>query len=249
MIDRKVISWPFFVSRFEVIINEVQNYDIHQKQFNDICMPKESESPGRTSDTSDKPAISGKKRHPTSQTVRSLSANLKFPYKRTVSAPGGMGLSAKASNISAPPNLSTLVVNTHPSFMATGRQQSAPILKNKNSKEHSLSKQVSNVATVIDELEYINIAAKTVDIEQVDKETIHLLVFLFMQFLSHAEQASGKSANLEEETTKKDNDNNVSYANQPCGKVSARAFQVLDDDLSANRCYEVRQSVRMNRWR
>ena len=27
--------------------------------------------------------------------VRSLSANLKYPYKRTISAPGGMGLSQK----------------------------------------------------------------------------------------------------------------------------------------------------------
>ena len=54
--------------------------------------------------------------------------------------------------------------------------------------EHSLSKQVSNVATVIDELEYLNIAAKTMDIDEVEKETIHMLVFLFMQFLSHSEQ-------------------------------------------------------------
>ena len=37
----------------------------------------------------------GRKKHPTTETVRSLSANLKFPYKRTISAPGGMGLSAK----------------------------------------------------------------------------------------------------------------------------------------------------------
>ena len=58
-------------------------------------------------------------------------------------------------------------------------------IKNKLYKEHSLSKQVSNVATVIDELEYTNIAAKTTDLEEVDKETIHFLVFLFMQYLSH----------------------------------------------------------------
>ena len=76
-------------------------------------------------------------------------------------------------------------IGNHPHNISTNRQTSAPILKNKLYKEHSLSKQVSNVATVIDELEYTNIAAKTTDLEEVDKETIHFLVFLFMQYLSH----------------------------------------------------------------
>merc|ERR550539_983867 len=48
------------------------------------------------------------------------------------------------------------------------RQQSAPILKGKMSKEssHVLSKQGSNVATMIDEMEYTgcNVAAKSVDL-------------------------------------------------------------------------------------
>ena len=50
----------------------------------------------------------------------------------------------------------------------------------------------SNVATMIDDMEYTgcNVAAKSVDLDEVDKESIHLLVFLFMQFLSCAEQVS-----------------------------------------------------------
>merc|ERR550539_1800469 len=48
------------------------------------------------------------------------------------------------------------------------RQQSAPLLKGKMSKEssHVLSKQGSNVATMIDEMEYTgcNVAAKSVDL-------------------------------------------------------------------------------------
>lgn len=39
----------------------------------------------------------------------------------------------------------------------------------------------------MDEMEYINVAAKTLDLDEIDKETLHLLVFLFMQFLSHNE--------------------------------------------------------------
>ena len=48
----------------------------------------------------------------------------------------------------------------------------------------------SNVATMIDEMEYTgcNVAAKSVDLDEVDKESIHLLVFLFMQFLSCSDQ-------------------------------------------------------------
>ena len=107
---------------------------------------------------------------------------------------------------------------------AFSRQTSAPILKNKNSRaEHSLSKQVSNVATVIDELEYLNIAAKTMDIDEVEKETIHMLVFLFMQFLSHSEQAGKLSVSEQDEHSKKhDHDHHNAgntYAGQPCGKV------------------------------
>ena len=49
------------------------------------------------------------------------------------------------------------------------------------------------MATMVDELEYVgyNIAAKSVDLDDVGKESIHLLVFLFMQFLSCADQVSG----------------------------------------------------------
>jgi len=36
--------------------------------------------------------------------------------------------------------------------------------------------------------EYVNVAAKTLDLEEIDKETLHLLVFLFLQFLSTPEQ-------------------------------------------------------------
>ena len=46
------------------------------------------------------------------------------------------------------------------------------------------------MATMMDEMEYTgcNVAAKSVDLDEVDKESIHLLVFLFMQFLSCSDQ-------------------------------------------------------------
>ena len=44
---------------------------------------------------------------------------------------------------------------------------------------------------MIDEMEQYtgcNVAAKSGDLDEVDKESIHLLVFLFMQFLSCSDQ-------------------------------------------------------------
>ena len=95
--------------------------------------------------------------------VRSLSANLKYPYKRTISAPAGMGLSQKSvtshhSRGILEKEMSTTSGPLGPSGVqstsvgGTGgqntpstchRQQSAPLLKGKLSKEssHVLSKQ------------------------------------------------------------------------------------------------------------
>ena len=174
----------------------------------------------------------GRKKHPTTETVRSLSANLKFPYKRTISAPGGMGLSAKSA---VPPSTNpSSVITNNPSHhvTTTNRQVSAPILKNTNkmTKEHSLSKQVSNVATVIDELECTNIAAKTSDLEEVDKETIHFLVFLFMQYLSHPDQAGKCNAHDDENSSGKNKDDqhmSGTLLGHSFGKASEKAFQNL----------------------
>ena len=102
--------------------------------------------------------------------VRSLSANLKYPYNRTISAPAGMGLTSKTTSTLTSQNSQTTPCH---------RQQSVPILRGKISKDsgHVLSKQGSNVAAVVEEMEYVNVAAKTVDLDEVDKESIHLKMF------------------------------------------------------------------------
>ena len=61
------------------------------------------------------------------------------------------------------------------------------------------------------------------DIDEVERETIHMLVFLFMQFLSHSEQTGKLSASEQEEHSKKDHDHHNAgntLAGQPCGKVN-----------------------------
>ena len=93
----------FFLFEFNYGVNQI---GIQFTSFSKIdllesvLLLKREESPGSNGQTT----ANNKKR---TENVRSLSANLKFPYKRTVSAPGGMGLSAKTSNVSAPSNINS----------------------------------------------------------------------------------------------------------------------------------------------
>lgn len=52
-----------------------------------------------------------------------------------------------------------------------------------------VTRLISQSGTMMDELEYKDVASRSMELESVEKETIHLLVFLFMQFLSQSEQA------------------------------------------------------------
>ena len=91
---------PFFsvygVNQIGILFTSFSKIDILES----VLLLKREESPGSNGQTT----ANNKKR---TENVRSLSANLKFPYKRTVSAPGGMGLSAKTSNVSAPSNINS----------------------------------------------------------------------------------------------------------------------------------------------
>ena len=130
--------------------------------------------------------------------VRSLSSGLKFPYKRTISAPVGMGLSPVSKANLKLTNSSTSSSAHQSAYL---RQQSLPmrgrILHHHSKSPHELHKQVSSVGSAGagalgsssgcvpggggDEGEYANVAAKTLDMDEIDKESLHLLVFLFMQ--------------------------------------------------------------------
>ena len=68
------------------------------------------------------------------------------------------------------------------------------------------------------------------DIDEVERETIHMLVFLFMQFLSHSEQTGKLSASEQEEHSKKDHDHHNAgntLAGQPCGKVKFQPISII----------------------
>ena len=105
------------------------------------------------------------------------------------------------------------------------RQQSAPGLRvgrlgKSNDSGHQLNKQISNVGTVVEELEYANVAAKTLDMDEIDKESLHLLVFLFMQFLSHPEQARLPQA----DDSSKGSSSTGAMKNHPANRLIIKSF-------------------------
>ena len=69
LLDRRVLTWQFFVTRFELIINEVQNYDVHQKQLNESAIGLHNKESEPVSETSNEKPAQQKIRHPTETVI------------------------------------------------------------------------------------------------------------------------------------------------------------------------------------
>ena len=165
--------------------------------------------------------------------MRFISSSLKYPYKRTISAPAGMGLSV-ASKATLQHSAHHRSHHSHGGGSTPySRQQSMPLMMRSGTHRYRNPGQLdmggaggaggaggsggigiggpgggvgagrqtsalgaafgmasaSGDAGAADGItEYVNVAAKTLDMDEIDKETLHLLVFLFMQFLSTPEQ-------------------------------------------------------------
>ena len=219
MADRKVLDFRFFAGRFDAIVAELKESDQFRSSFkkrssttaaamaSEAVASAQSSVPAHTSlrtRLSRCSTMSGEESAANTPgcEVRSLSSGLKFPYKRTISAPVGMGLSPVSKANLKLTNSSTSSSAHQSAYL---RQQSLPmrgrLLHHHSKSPHELHKQVSSVGSagagalgsssggLPEESEYANVAAKTLDMDEIDKESLHLLVFLFMQFLSHPEMA------------------------------------------------------------
>ncbi|XP_039759804.1 protein unc-79 homolog isoform X2 [Pararge aegeria] len=189
--DRRILTWEFFLNRFEALLLEAQinsNKHVDYSSLRDLLSRSEwAEARVRRAHE----ALAG--------APRSLAASFgaKWPYKRTVSAPAAV-----------PPQPHAVFAPTEREKVYA-RQYSAPLLKRKTSRfglglgqllttpqappatprsnnthdcMHSLSGRSTDdtMTTVL---------PKAVDLEEADKETTNLLVFLLMQFLSRSDQA------------------------------------------------------------
>ncbi|CAG9855370.1 unnamed protein product [Phyllotreta striolata] len=174
--ERKILTWDFFLNRFDTLFIEAQ---ITLEKSGDISYLRDL----RNSDSNSEALLRKIQRaHEAlshcdgnaTGSFKTLSASFgtKWPYKRTMSAPA---------------SILTRHENKETKEKVYSRQYSAPILKRKSSRfgldghMHSLN--------VVDDQNITAFLQKVIDLEEADKETMHLLVFLLMQFLSRSDQA------------------------------------------------------------
>nr|XP_018900718.1 PREDICTED: protein unc-79 homolog isoform X2 [Bemisia tabaci] len=192
--DRHILSWEFFLNRFDALFIEAQ---INLEKTGEISYLRDL----RNSDLTSEVLI--KKLHRAQEALliqsdtssaKTLSASFgpKWPYKRTMSAPASM-LSRQDYKLDKEKQYS--------------RQYSAPILKRKSSRfgmgqcVASVPNNPPNLSSQLQpdgHLYSLNLNEETdstitlhriIELEEADKETIHLLIFLLMQFLSRSDQA------------------------------------------------------------
>ncbi|XP_050313784.1 protein unc-79 homolog isoform X3 [Anthonomus grandis grandis] len=191
--ERKILSWDFFLNRFDTLYIEAQialekagdiTYirDLKNTEVNgEIFMRKLQ----RAHD-----ALSGLNEGSIASSIKTLSASFgtKWPYKRTMSAP--------ASIIRHQESKSVYISETKEKVY--NRQYSAPILKRKSSRfglgqflgtSYSIPDGQMQSLSVVDDQNLSTFLQRIIDLEEADKETMHLLIFLLMQFLSRSDQA------------------------------------------------------------
>ncbi|XP_053615401.1 protein unc-79 homolog isoform X1 [Plodia interpunctella] len=192
--DRRILTWEFFLNRFEALFLEAQINCNKTVDFSNLRELVSSETSSEWFLYKVRRAHEALSVSARDTNVNTLSASFgtKWPYKRTISAPATM-----------PPHPDT----RHEREKVYSRQFSAPLLKRKTSRFglgqllttpqtlgptprsnnthdgfHSLSgRSTEDTLTTV--------LPKAVDLEEADRETTNLLVFLLMQFLSRSDQA------------------------------------------------------------
>ncbi|CAH1121159.1 unnamed protein product [Ceutorhynchus assimilis] len=180
--ERKILCWDFFLNRFDTLFIEAQ---IALEKAGDITYIRDLKNTDVNSEIFIKKlhrahnALSSLNEGSISSSIKTLSASFgtKWPYKRTMSAPASIIRHQESKSVHVPETKEKVY----------SRQYSAPILKRKSSRfgldghMHSLN--------AVDDQNLSTFLQRIIDLEEADKETMHLLVFLLMQFLSRSDQA------------------------------------------------------------
>ncbi|XP_060537394.1 protein unc-79 homolog isoform X2 [Cylas formicarius] len=182
MSERKILNWDFFLNRFDTLFVEAQ---IALEKVGDISYIRDLKNSDVNSEAFVRKlhrahdALSGLNEGSIASSIKTLSASFgtKWPYKRTMSAPASIIRHQESKSVYIPEAKEKVY----------SRQYSAPILKRKSSRfgldghMHSLN--------VVDDQNLSTFLQRIIDLEEADKETMHLLIFLLMQFLSRSDQA------------------------------------------------------------
>ncbi|XP_041775558.1 protein unc-79 homolog isoform X1 [Anopheles merus] len=173
--DRKVLTWDFFLNRFDTLFVEAQ---VNLERAGDISYLRDLRNSENGSEILSMKINKAREALSQSDTTGSMSKTLsasfgtKWPYKRTMSAPATI-IPRQESKIEKEKVYS--------------RQVSAPILKRKSSR-FGLDGHVHSISGQNEDF-HMGSLYRVIDLEEADKETIHLLVFLLMQFMSRPDLA------------------------------------------------------------
>ncbi|XP_050073343.1 protein unc-79 homolog isoform X4 [Anopheles maculipalpis] len=173
--DRKVLTWDFFLNRFDTLFVEAQ---VNLERVGDISYLRDLRNSENGSEILSTKINKAREALSQSDTTGSMSKTLsasfgtKWPYKRTMSAPATI-IPRQESKIEKEKVYS--------------RQVSAPILKRKSSR-FGLDGHVHSISGQNEDF-HLGSLYRVIDLEEADKETIHLLVFLMMQFMSRPDLA------------------------------------------------------------
>ncbi|XP_058797132.1 protein unc-79 homolog, partial [Phymastichus coffea] len=189
--DRKILNWDFFLNRFDTLFLEAQ-VSIDKKEginyFRDL----------KSSDFGSDALI--KKLHRAEEALSYCDGN--FIIKTIISSFGEKWpLKRKILNIPLKISKQTDTKQDLDIERTNSRQYSAPILKRKTSRfglgqligytlpNNSITDVHLPSFNMTDDGSLSSFMHKIIDLEETDAETVHLLIFLFMQFLSRQDQA------------------------------------------------------------
>ncbi|RWS14223.1 protein unc-79-like protein [Dinothrombium tinctorium] len=186
--DRRFLTWDFFLNRFDALFLEAQ---ISLEKIGELSYTRDLKNSNVNSEVYQKKLSRAHEALTQTHVSRSLSVSFgeKLPYKRTMSAP-------LTNNVSHPEKI-------YP------RQSSAPTMRRKSTKntgstaipekfsekfsqhlpnsfltDHQMKEKLAR-----EESHLMHVVHRVVDMEDHDRDTMHSLIFLLMQFLSRPDQS------------------------------------------------------------
>ncbi|XP_037086283.1 protein unc-79 homolog [Pollicipes pollicipes] len=179
---RGILSWEFFNSRLDSLVMETQ---IRLERRGDIPLMKDLKSDGGASEaylrrlTRAHEALTSAAAGSGHRRTLNSSIGTKWPYKRTMSAPA----------VVPRPDKNDMQKHSYP------RQASAPILKRKASRfgisqvNHVPENSKTSAAAAPGSDACLSLVYRSLDSDEGDRETTHLLVDLLMKFMARPDQA------------------------------------------------------------
>ncbi|KAL1415960.1 hypothetical protein MTO96_028551 [Rhipicephalus appendiculatus] len=183
--ERRFLTWDFFLNRFDALFMEAQ---ISLERSGEISYTRDLKNSNKNSEVFQRKLNRAHEALSLTRAGRTLTSSLgtKWPYKRAMSAPRGHDFT--------PGQDGCVVVDKEKIY---GRQSSAPVLKRKSSRmsaagtfsgypsmqhfPNSFFPDGNLKDMVQEEGHFLHVVHRVMDMEDHDKDTLHLLIFLLME--------------------------------------------------------------------